>query len=389
MEEPIRKGTVTSLSSMFPAEDAQKATKRVHDAITEKQQELERVKEFIADNTNLINLVQKLPEELHHDIMVPFGKAAFFPGRLIHTNELLVLLGEGYYAERTSKQAVDILKRRGKDLESQADSLKAMMKDLQAEASFFDATASEAAEGLVEIREEYMEEISERTSESGLPKQDSSVSETNNSKDEDEEYARILSRLDELELEELAAESGNWGDDGKQSKIAEDDSESDEDEQAKADFDPFPDQSLFDHNLGHPQDFISSKPPQQVKDKITTSELFSNDHYQQNFTDHSCSGLTGQAVPKDAVSHGKALAHSAKSISAEKSLLLPEATGNVGAVPSLRKEVSAQTSKSGFDSSKAFTGSIVEHTHNIHTSTEKPSGTQPSKPVSKFKMQRK
>lgn len=87
----------------------------------------------------------------------------------------------------------------------------------------------------------------------GLPKQDSSVSETNNSKDEDEEYARILSRLDELELEELAAESGNWGDDGKQSKIAEDDSESDEDEQAKADFDPFPDQSLFDHNLGHPQ----------------------------------------------------------------------------------------------------------------------------------------
>lgn len=35
------------------------------------------------------------------------------------------------------------------------------------------------------------------------------------------------------------------------------------------------------------QDFISSKPPQQVKDKITTSELLSNDHYQQNFTDRS------------------------------------------------------------------------------------------------------
>ncbi|KAG4396052.1 hypothetical protein GLYMA_19G101401v4 [Glycine max] len=27
--------------------------------------------------------------------MVPFGKATFFPGRLIHTNEFLVLLGEG------------------------------------------------------------------------------------------------------------------------------------------------------------------------------------------------------------------------------------------------------------------------------------------------------
>lgn len=39
------------------------------------------------------------------------------------------------------------------------------------------------------------------------------------------------------------------------------------------------------------------------------------------------------------MSYGKALALSAKSISAEKSLQLPEATGNVGAVPSLRKEV--------------------------------------------------
>lgn len=60
-------------------------------------------------------------------------------------------MGEGYYAERTSKQAVDILKKRGKNLESQADSLKAMMKDLQAEASFFDATASEAAVSFVVV----------------------------------------------------------------------------------------------------------------------------------------------------------------------------------------------------------------------------------------------
>lgn len=59
-----------------------------------------------------------------------------------------VLLGEGYYAERTSKQAVEILKRRGKALDSQVDSLKAMMDDLKAEASFFDATASEAAVSL-------------------------------------------------------------------------------------------------------------------------------------------------------------------------------------------------------------------------------------------------
>ncbi|KAH9792243.1 prefoldin chaperone subunit family protein [Citrus sinensis] len=276
MEEPTAKGTVTSISSMFPVDDVQKAAKRVQDAL---------------DNTNLINLIQKLPEELHHDIMVPFGKAAFFPGCLIHTNEFMVLLGEGYYAERTSKQTVEILKRRGKVLDSQVDSLKAMMKDLQAEASFFDTKASEAAEGLVEIREEYGEEnLSERASESGLLKQDSSqLSETDNLKDEDadEEYARIMSRLDELEKEELAweiengsaeskqnnvaksdnakygdedneleeaelaAETENRSDENKQNNVAGSDNENNEDEQANTVSGQFSNQISLDHNLRH------------------------------------------------------------------------------------------------------------------------------------------
>lgn len=58
---------------------------------------------------------------------------------------LQVLLGEGYYAERTSKQTIKILKRRGKDLESQIETPNAIIKDLKFEASFFDETAIEAA----------------------------------------------------------------------------------------------------------------------------------------------------------------------------------------------------------------------------------------------------
>lgn len=61
---------------------------------------------------------------------------------------LQVLLGESYYVDRTSKQTTEILKRRGNTLESQVESLNAVMQDLKAEASFFDATASEAAVSL-------------------------------------------------------------------------------------------------------------------------------------------------------------------------------------------------------------------------------------------------
>lgn len=56
-----------------------------------------------------------------------------------------MLLGEGYYAERTAKQTAEILRRRGKDLEAQIESLKATMLDLEAEAKFFNSTAAEAA----------------------------------------------------------------------------------------------------------------------------------------------------------------------------------------------------------------------------------------------------
>uniref|UniRef100_A0A0D3DE19 Uncharacterized protein n=1 Tax=Brassica oleracea var. oleracea TaxID=109376 RepID=A0A0D3DE19_BRAOL len=51
-----------------------------------------------------------------------------------------------------------------------------------------------------------------------------------------------------------------------------------------------------------------------------------------------------------------------------------------------------QKLESKFDTNKAFTGSIVDHTHNLETNTHdkmQPSGSQPSKPVSRFKEQRK
>ncbi|XP_068335338.1 uncharacterized protein [Pyrus communis] len=352
------KGTVTSLSSLFPVEDAQKAAKRVEDTIAEKQQQLDHLRGFTADNTSLVNLVMKLPDHLHHDIMVPFGKAAFFPGRLVHTNEFLVLLGEGYYAERTSKQTVDILMRRGKELDSQVDSLNAILADLKFEASFIDSTASEAAEGLVEIKEDYVEESSsEEESELGPLKQDSpSSTGADNTKvsDEDEEYARILARMDELEKEELEAESEIV------SEEEQSDNDSDENKKIKVDLHQFP-----DHKSLHQNDKFSE-----------------------------CSGLTVQSIPEETSSRGNISPNAMKSKS-EKALVPPKVEG-VQAVPSPISRVTLQSSKPKFDDKKAFTGSIVERVHNLQTdsrnqtsATSQSSDSQPSKPVSRFRMQRK
>jgi hypothetical protein len=42
----------------------------------------------------------------------PIGKLAFVPARLEHTNELLVLLGDNYFVERSATQTRGIIERR-------------------------------------------------------------------------------------------------------------------------------------------------------------------------------------------------------------------------------------------------------------------------------------
>lgn len=45
-------------------------------------------------------------------MQVPFGDLAFMPGQLVHTNEILVLLGDNWFVDRSASQAVEIVERR-------------------------------------------------------------------------------------------------------------------------------------------------------------------------------------------------------------------------------------------------------------------------------------
>lgn len=333
MEEPA-KGTVTSLSSLFPVEEAQEASKRVEETISERQKQLDKLRDFSTDNNTLINLVQRLPDQLHHDIMVPFGKAAFFPGRLIHTNEFLVLLGEGHYAERTAKQTIEILNRRGKALEVQVESVKALIQDLKAEASFFDATAADSAEGLVEIREEYVEETSPKEASTiGIVKPELPISSEAEdvSRVEDEEYGRILSRLAELEKEEEEAENANREELGR----------------AGSDVSP-----------GH---VIS-------KEEMKSSEVEGS-----------------KATSKENCLPGN-LAYGKFNLPENAPMEL-QVKEDVKAPVIAETEADAPPSEPQFDSSKAFTGSIIEHPSDVNSREQ--SVGRSSKPVSRFKMQRK
>ena len=45
-------------------------------------------------------------------LQVQLGPLAFMPGKIVHTNEILVLLGDNWFVERSAKQATEIIGRR-------------------------------------------------------------------------------------------------------------------------------------------------------------------------------------------------------------------------------------------------------------------------------------
>nr|XP_009606812.1 uncharacterized protein LOC104101100 isoform X2 [Nicotiana tomentosiformis] len=275
-----------------------------------------------------------------------------------------VLLGEGYYAERTSKQTTELLKRRGKDLESQVESVKAVIQDLKAEASFFDATASEAAEGLVEIREDYVEETSpEGSSTVGILKPDLPISSEGDNAElavEDEEYARILSRIAELEKEE-EAENAELE---KEEEEAEIDTKFNEEGLGKSGLDVSTGQHIRDQEIKDSGVHGSGN----LKERAASTRNHSTEGFPEQLHVESSKTVTKGEYLAGSLAYDK----SNITESAPKQNRMKEDTN----VPIIAEN-------------KAFTGSIVERVGAFDIKPSEQTVGRSSKPVSRFKMQRK
>lgn len=56
--------------------------------------------------------LQNLRKELKVNCMVPIGKKAFMKGQLVHTNEILALIGDGHFVKYSAEPAVGLCNRR-------------------------------------------------------------------------------------------------------------------------------------------------------------------------------------------------------------------------------------------------------------------------------------
>ncbi|XP_070153672.1 unconventional prefoldin RPB5 interactor isoform X2 [Polyergus mexicanus] len=79
----------------------------------------------------VIEGLEVYPLSVSENCMVPIGKRALMKGKLIHTNEIMVYLGDGYFAKYSASQAISLCKKRIAWAEK-------MLKDLEAERNLYE-----------------------------------------------------------------------------------------------------------------------------------------------------------------------------------------------------------------------------------------------------------
>jgi prefoldin alpha subunit len=90
--------------------------KQVDDQIKKKAWLEKKIDEYDTISKKVLELGQKSS----HSVMVPICSVAYFPkGKIKHSNEFLVALGDNYFIERTSQECQPIIERRVQKLELQ------------------------------------------------------------------------------------------------------------------------------------------------------------------------------------------------------------------------------------------------------------------------------
>ncbi|XP_052008727.1 unconventional prefoldin RPB5 interactor-like [Xyrauchen texanus] len=122
--------------------------------------QIEHWKKVEKDYESLQDRFRTLPDKLSYDIMVPFGPLAFMPGKLVHTNELTVLLGDNWFAKCSAKQADSLVEHRMKHVKNALDDLQKTVKNFENRADFTDdlERLTGGTGDFVDIREEVVNE---------------------------------------------------------------------------------------------------------------------------------------------------------------------------------------------------------------------------------------
>ncbi|XP_033228635.1 unconventional prefoldin RPB5 interactor-like protein isoform X2 [Belonocnema kinseyi] len=153
--------------------------------------------------------LQRIPLDFTINCLVPIGKHALMEGKLKHTSEILVCLGEGYFINYTAGQAIELCNRRMKHVET-------ILTYLKEERSLFESRQNLPV-SCGAFRDNINEEIIEHWNEKDLnnwraqhrqreKEHHEKIAQQRQHKSYSETEEDLFLRLDELELEEELAD---------------------------------------------------------------------------------------------------------------------------------------------------------------------------------------
>ncbi|XP_032105069.1 unconventional prefoldin RPB5 interactor 1 isoform X2 [Sapajus apella] len=138
------------------APDVARLREEQEKVVTNCQEKIQHWKKVDNDYNALRERLSTLPDKLSYNVMVPFGPFAFMPGKLVHTNEVTVLLGDNWFAKCSAKQAVGLVEHRKEHVRKTIEDLRKVMKNFESRVEFTEdlQKMSDAAGDIVDIREE-------------------------------------------------------------------------------------------------------------------------------------------------------------------------------------------------------------------------------------------
>ncbi|KAG6954168.1 hypothetical protein JG688_00012486 [Phytophthora aleatoria] len=101
----------------------QERIESVREKLTQMQDQVDRF-DAVADT------LTELPKKLSHKVMVPLGKRAMVPGKIVRSNEVLAHLGDEYFSWRSTPQALEIIERKKKALRKQIETQEENLQEL-------------------------------------------------------------------------------------------------------------------------------------------------------------------------------------------------------------------------------------------------------------------
>ncbi|KAF9402353.1 uri1, prefoldin-like chaperone [Mortierella sp. AD011] len=175
-------------------------------ALTQLEEEMARWKNYEEDYKALKTTLLDLPKETSHSVMVPIGSLAFMPGKLVHTNEILVMLGDNWFVDRSAVQAAEIVDRRMEFVQENITKLQAQEEQIRTKSGMAPGLLggqeyNEEGLPIVEITEPYFSD-DENDNDGKKSTQPALLPFSQKTPKEQAEDRAILDRIAELERED-------------------------------------------------------------------------------------------------------------------------------------------------------------------------------------------